>query len=220
MRIVIFALLCLLSSSSVYSQDNDRSTGKQWSMKFDATKLIEPEQNISFAAERWFTKNNNFSYQLQLDYIFDAYTQNNYNSINFRQSGIRAIPEFRFNYSAPDKMRIGYIALQLLNKYTVKHYQEWTEQYDMDSTLYLELKDIRQEKFVIAPHVLIGNHLFLSRNKKMSIDFNFGLGARSRTVKKSADYNTPRTFLNFRDDESVSTISMASNLKLCYFFRK
>jgi hypothetical protein len=188
---------------------------KQFVIKFDATKLIEPEQNISFAFEKRL-KGKPISFQVQVDYIFDSYTQNNYNSVNFKEKGIRIIPEIRYYTNPKRELVHHYFGFQVLNKYAEKNYDEWAEKQNSAGINYLELSPVKQTKYVIAPHFLIGWHFYLSQSQKLSFD----AGYRSRMVTKSVNNNVNRSFLDIYDDKNQQTVSFASNFKLCYFFNK
>jgi Protein of unknown function (DUF3575) len=214
--LIITAIFVTLVSHAQRS-NNTVSNTRTHAIKFDATKLIEPEQNISIAYEHRLMQNK-ISLQLQADYIFDAYTQNSGNSVGFNEKGIRLIPEIRYYSSIKTALTELYFGLQFLNKYAIKNYEEWTLQKDIVGTEYIELKKVRLEKYVFAPHFMLGWHFFLSQDKRLSIDFNMGIGGRTRMVNKSPNNNVKRDFWGLGEDKNISTISFASNLKLCYFF--
>jgi Protein of unknown function (DUF3575) len=215
----LFTLSLLFISTCCVAQNNKEyvSNTRMHAIKFDATKLIEPEQNISVAYEQRLQKNK-YGVQLQLDYIFDAYTQNTYNSVNFSEKGIRVIPEFRYYTGYNSELTEPYIGLQILSKYAIKNYEEWTTQADAAGTEFAQLKPVQLSKLVIAPHFMVGWHFFLTRDKRLSIDFNVGVGGRARFVTKSVTNNVPRDYWSLNEDKNMSSLSVASNLKLCYFF--
>jgi hypothetical protein len=129
------------------------------------------------------------------------------------------MPEIRYYTRAIDKTIDQYISFQVLNKYAVKNYEEWAQKLNSSGIDYLQLTPVRQTKYVIAPHFMVGWHFFLDYRKRVSFDFNMGLGVRLRYIHKSIDNNVRRDFLNLNDDSNQQTISFASNLKLCFFIK-
>jgi hypothetical protein len=212
----LVALLCAFGVA--FAQNATQAENKSIVLKFDGTKLIEPEMNVSFAVERLFKSK--VSYQVQLDYIFDSYTQNDFNTVGLTMRGVRCIPEIRlYSNPSPTGLLQTYASAQLITKYVRKSYEEWVLTQLIAGQLFHTLKPIKQDKFLLAPHAMVGTLIHLDKANRAFLDFNVGFGIRQRWVKRSADYNVERIFLSFNDDTDQLAPSLASNLKVCYRFR-
>lgn len=213
MKKIAALLVCFLcATSSTFAQQN--IDDKQVILKFAPFKLISPEVNVSFSAER--RVNSKFSYQLQADYtIIDA---NNAQQLNYSSGGFRLIPEARYYYSnTQNNMTGSYIGINMMYKYLRKSYEEFIIRTDGAGQSYQELTPMWQKKQVLAPHLLMGWLFYLGQSKKLSIDVNAGLGARYRFIDRSVTNQVRRDELFlFNTENEGAMISAACNLKLGY----
>jgi hypothetical protein len=212
----ILLLMCLISFANLQAQRTDNYFQKSLLLKVDATKLIEPDMNISFAVEKRFSEK--FSWQVQADYIFNSYEYLVGNAQNSRVTGFRIVPEIR-NYIAAKNDNgapANYIALQVLCKYQVNNFSKWFNNIDGAGQQYLELKELFKKKTIIAPHLMYGKLIDLDGGNRWSLDLNTGIGVRFRNGTQSPEalnngLNMPLNFV---------FLSVAGNLKLCYTIKR
>jgi hypothetical protein len=202
----IFILwLCALCITQVFAQKQYSTTSsKRLTFKIDATKLIEPDMNISVAVENKFHKI--FS---GYDLFFSGYE-------DIRVKGFRIVPEFRNYYFGKDddETPTWYMGGQVLYKYVSTQYDTWQTKQDGAGQTYQAFTTLYKKKSIIAPHIMLGKIIFLGQESRWAFDVNIGVGARDKRGVQSPELNaggfTGQTNLNY------STISMAANFKLCY----
>jgi len=216
-KIIPLGILFVLFSTNLFAQRESKMNEPSILVKFAPFKLLGPEMKLSLSVERRFS--HPFSIQLQADYIFDMWqTQDISIPTNYMNKGFRIIPELRYYYSNSN-MVSGYVAGNIMYKKLTRTYEEYLTKTDGSGQPFLQLTPIDLTKKVYAIHFLTGGLFYLDRSKRMAIDFNGGLGMRSRIVTSSVPFIDNGSMF-FNSNSNTVLPGMVCNFKLCYsFFR-
>jgi hypothetical protein len=210
-------MVCVTASNHLFAQRESNMNEPSILVKFAPFKLLGPEMKLSLSVERRFS--HPFSIQLQADYIFDMWqTQDMSIPTNYINKGFRIIPELRYYYSNTN-MGSAYVAGNIMYKQLTRTYEEYRTKTDGSGQPFLQLTPIDLTKKVYAIHFLTGGLFYLDRSKRMAIDFNGGIGLRSRIVTSSIPFIDNGNMF-FNSNSNTVTPGMVCNLKICYsFFR-
>ncbi len=212
---VILLCCCLATiTKAQYGGSNDLPNAR---IKFDATRLFEPDNNVSLAFEKFI--GNKYSVQLQTDYIYSSYETTFSRGINKSTNGFRVVPEFRSYFSTNKKPNefSNYIGAQVLYKYTKQQYEREIQKTDALGNNYLQYEMQKRNKSVLGISGLIGTILPLDNNNRWVFDCNFGVGVRYRVYNESADFKG-NNFVDFSLFQNNPTLwpNVIANIKLAY----
>jgi hypothetical protein len=212
-KITHLVILLVLFSTNLFAQSDSKMNEPSILVKIAPFKLLGPEMKLSLSIERRYKLP--FSIQIQGDYIFDIWqAQDRSIPTSYINKGFRIIPELRYYYRNAN-MSSGYVSSNIMYKQLTRTYEEYRTETDGSGQPFLQLTPINLTKKVYAIHFLTGGLFYLDSSKRMAIDFNGGLGMRSRIVYSSVPLIDNGSVF-FNSNSNTVTLGMICNLKFCY----
>jgi hypothetical protein len=204
----------LLLGSPIFAQYENSNGKKMIIIKIAPGKIIAPELNLSLSVERRIDEK--LSYQLQADYIFSRwYADNSFDdNENAKFKGFRFIPEWRY-YVNDNRNANAYVGLQVMGKYTQDSYEKFSLTSNGSGQTFNQLTKFQTDKFVFATHFLFGYLFMLDRENRISLDYNFGLGIRYKSISSNEESKFKDNF-GYSAEGTYNLPSATCNLKLGY----
>jgi hypothetical protein len=173
MKKILFAvIISIIYNLNIFSQELNLDK-KVDNIKFNVTSLIEPISSYQIAYEHYFKKRLNLEHEI--GFVTNLTPATNYLMNITKLEGYRTRNELRYFFQNGKNTRQGiYTSSEILLSY---YKIEKNILYSMQSSSFLELKNISKNRYVCALHQKIGYQINLS-NLPIIVDVFAGLGIK------------------------------------------